>query len=292
MGRFPNWIIVGALVVLVAVAAADALRPGSGTEPKATPAAPAAKLSGVLVTAGADCSVRAIRLQDRAEQALIRPVDCDGAVWSADRTLNASCARGVTTVAAVQSDLIFRFSGCSPAWRPDGAVTFIDDGDLFVARRRGRPQIFLSREELANSLAGALRGGKRYELVEVAWHGTDSFAGIVVGPEPAQRAVIVYGPEGVTSVIPQIGREISGVRVSPLGNVAFRDEGKLEYVMVDPLGAEIPLPRVGNVFAIAWSEEERWTALTTRNATSIAETGTRRVVARVPIGGEEVEWLE
>jgi hypothetical protein len=288
MGRLPTWIIVAAVALLVALAAADALRPEPTAKPREASPVPAAELSGVLVAAGPDCSVRAIRLQDRAEQALSRPVDCDGAVWSADRTLNASCAREVTTVTAPEAGLTFRFDGCSPAWRPDGAVSFIDEGDLLVARRRGRPQVFLSGEELAEALAGGLPEAQRYALVEVAWHDPQAFAGIVANARDGRRAVVFWTPGG-TSVVSSPARSVSNVRVSPFGNVAFFHES--EFRMVDPRGEHIPLPRIRDARAITWSDDEEWVAIATRTATFIARTGTPLVVMRVPIGGETLEWL-
>jgi hypothetical protein len=293
MRGWPTWLIVGALVVLVAVAAADALRPApSSPEPERNEASHS-DLNGVLVAARADCSARGVSLPDSSERPLRWPVDCDGAVWSVDHTLNASCFHDFTTVATLDGGRLLRLRGCSPSWRPDGAVSVINDGDLVITRRRGRPLVFLSREELASELDGELENARAYELQEVAWHGAVAFAGIVAGPSPSQRAIVYYTPEGVTSVIPELGRDISGIRMSPLGNIAFaRSQTGREYLMVDPGGNEIPLPRIGNARAIAWSDDERWVAVATRTATVVARTGTRRVVMRLALGGETLEWLE
>ena len=247
----------------------------------------------MLVAARDDCSARGVSLSDFREHPLRRPVDCDGAVWSSDHTLNASCTQEFTTVASLDSGQVLRLRGCSPSWRPDGAVSVINDGDLVIARRRGRPFVLLSREELAADLVGELPGGRAYELQEVAWHGPGEFAGIVAGPKPWQRALVYYTPAGVASVIPELGQHISRVRVSPLGNIAFsRSQAGREYVMVDPAGNEIPLPRIGNARAIAWSDDERWVAVATRTATFIARTGTRRVVMRLALGGETLDWQQ
>lgn len=292
MSRLPTWILVGAVAVLVAVAAADALRPGAEAPPQQDAPEEETELRGLLVAAGADCSARAVRLPAGAEEPVRRPVDCDGSVWSVDHTLNASCAGEFTTVAALDAGVLLRLRGCSPAWRPDGAVSIIDEGDLYVARRRGRPQLVVSREELADALAGELPGGRQYELVEVAWHGTASFGGIVAGPQPGQRAAIFYAPEGLNAVIPRLGEDISGIRMSPAGNyLAFAREDERDYVMVDLTGGEIPLPRVENVHAIAWSDDERWVALATPRATFVARTGSREIAARLELGGETLEWL-
>jgi hypothetical protein len=293
MGRLPTWLIVAAVGALVALAAADALRPADESSP-ATPVAEAStpNLEGVLVV-GPRCSVRALRLPDLLELQAPRQTDCGGLVWSDDGTLNASCADGYTDVGTSEGRRAFRLRGCAPAWRPDGALSVIRDGDLVVVRRRGRPQVFLSREGLADALAGELQGGGTYRLVEVAWHGSVSFFAIASGPEAWQQAVIVYTPEGLTDVMPQLGQPISSLHVSPSGNfVAIaRSAAGRELVMLTATGQEVSLPRIGNARAIAWSPDEQWVALATRTATFIARNGTRRVVRRISAGGDTLAWL-
>jgi hypothetical protein len=293
MPRLPTWLIVAGVGAVVALAAADALRPADEVSPK-TPLveASAPDLQGVVVV-GPNCSVRAVRLPDLVEFQAPRQTDCGGLVWSSDGTLNASCANGYTDVGTSEGRHVLRIRGCAPAWRPDGALSVIHGGDLIVTRRRGPQQVFVSRGQLADALAGRLQGGRAYGLVEVAWHGSVSFFGIASGPEAWQRALVVYTPEGLTDVIPQLGQRISSLHVSPSGNfVAFARSGVgRELVMLTASGQEVPLPRIGNARAIAWSPDERWVALATRTATFIARAGTRRVVLRIPSGGDTLAWL-
>jgi hypothetical protein len=299
MGRLPSWIIVAAVGVVVVLAAADAIRPtgepqstggarsnGSGTAPS--------ELQGVLLLADEGCIPTALRLPAATRILPPRRPDCNGLVWSSDGTLAARCtATNGTEILDSHLDFTARTPGCAPAWRPDGALSVIRGGNLILWRRHARPVVFLSRKELADELAGALEAGRSYRLVEVAWHGTQAFFGIVAGEEPWQRALIAYAPEGVNGVIPELGQEISSVRVSPAGSyVAFaRETAGREIVLLDGLGREQPLPRIGNARAIAWSPDERWVAVSTRTATFIARTGTERVVLQIPAGGESLAWL-
>jgi hypothetical protein len=51
------------------------------------------------------------------------------------------------------------------------------------------------------------------------------------------------------------------------------------------------LPRVSDARALAWSPDEEWVALATPEETVVARTGSREVVARLPMGGEALRWL-
>ena len=292
MGRLPTWIIVAAVGVLVALAAADALRSTNEGSPETTVAQPSAPdLQGVVVV-GPSCSLRALRLPALVELDAPRRTDCGGIVWSSDGTLNASCADGYTDVGTSEGRHLFRVRGCAPAWREDGSVSVIRDGELFFARRRGSPRIFFSREQLAQGLAGRVPAGERFELVEVAWLTLTNFAAIVRGPHRWERAVAFLSPGGAGTLVPELGQRISDLRVSPLGNLAFaRNQLGREFVMLTDAGVEVPLPRIANARAITWSPNEEWVALATRTATFIARTGSRRVVFRVPAGGDTLAWL-
>ena len=297
MGKLPSWIIVAAVGAVVVLATADALRPTDQDSSRASGSATTGPLGDELqglIVVGPNCaSLRALRLPNLIEVQPPRQMDCDGIVWSGDGTLYASCFGGYTNVGTSEGRRTGRVAGCHPAWRPDGALSVIQSGSLVITRRHGPPQTVLSQEELADTLAGTLEGGRTYRLVEVAWFGTQAFFGIVAGREAWQRAVILYAPEGVNAVIPELGQEISDIRVSPSGSyVAFaREEAGREIVVIDISGDEVLVPRIANARAIAWSPDERWVAISNRTTTFIARTGTERVVFEVPAGGESLAWL-
>jgi hypothetical protein len=291
MRRWPTWLVVGALVVLAAIAFADAIRPTGGSTGVSLQPPRASGLQGTLVVAGPDCSVSALRLPAVVEQEPPRQPDCGGIVWSADGTVSAVCVRNVTTVSPAPNGVLLRVRGCAPAWRADGAMSVIRDRNLLVAPRRGTPQIFLSQRELSAQLAGRLPDSQTWSLKEVQWFGRSSFAAILAGRHPRETAVAVFRGGVLESLIPELGQHISSLRLSPLGNLGFaHNQLGREFVMVTRLGREIPLPRIANARAIAWSPDERWVALCTRTTTFIAQTGSRRIVRQIAVGGDALDW--
>jgi hypothetical protein len=304
MRRWATWLLVGGLAALAAIAVADAVRGKHQVHatqpttisvaliPRNEPAASA--MNGVLVIAGPGCSVAALRLPGLDEENPPRPPDCNGVVWSDDASLAARCTPDNGTE-ILTADLAFtaRVQGCAPAWRSDGALSVIHNGDVVIWRRRGQPRVLLSRQALARALAGRIEGAADYKLVELSWHGTVAFFGIVAGRKPWQRAVVAYAPEGLNDVIPELGQDISDLQVSPSGSyVAFsRLEAGRQMVMLAPSGQEVPLPGIGNARALAWSPDERWVAIATRTTTFIARLGSRQAVMQIQRGGDSLDWL-
>lgn len=288
MSRLPAWLIVAGIGVLVALAAADAIRPHG--EPRTPPTTAAANPGphGLLVYAGPGCDPVAVRLPRSLAEHVPRMADCGGFVWSGDGSLAAVCTDDRTTIFGRPGMLrLVGLRGCAPAWRPDGALSVIRDGDLVVARVRGRPEVFVSGQALADDLQAELH--RAYELAEVAWIDPQTFAAIVRGAKPSQQALIVATRERIELFAGELGQRVSSLTVSPLGKLAFAN-GR-EFVMLDRSGGEIALPRVANVRAIAWSPDERWVALATRRSTFVARTGSRQVVLRIPLGGESLMWM-
>lgn len=289
MRRLPSWLVVGAVGLLLALAAADAIRPhreAASTEAKRGPA----DLQGVLVLAGPDCSLAALRLPALGEVNPPQRLDCGGVVWSDDGSLAAQCTEtNGTEVRTDNLEFTARVRGCAPAWRPDGALSVIDDGDLLLWRRHGRPQLFLSAAALADEIEREIGGA--YKLAEVAWIEPQTFAAIVRGSEPWQQAVIVASRDGIELLVREFGQRISNLSVGPAGSFAFaRARLGREFVAVTRGGREVPLPRIANARAIAWSPDGRWVAIATRTSTSIAAVGTRRIVLRAPVGGNALDW--
>lgn len=291
MGRFPTWVVVTAVGIVAVLAAADAIR-STGSSTQVSVGAPRAPdVHGVLGVAGPDCSVSALRLPALVEQEPPREPDCGGTVWSADGTVSARCVGDMTTVGPTPDGLRFRLRGCAPAWRPDGDVSVIRDGNLVVAPRRGEPRVFISRSAISAQISGQLPEPESYELAEVEWLDRSRFAAILAGRQPWQRAVAVFGEGSLEMIVPEFGQRISSLRASPLGNLGFaHNQLGREFVMLTRAGKEVPLPRIANARAIAWSPDERWVALMTRTTTFIALTGTRRVVKQIAVGGDALDW--
>lgn len=292
MARLPSWLLVAALGVMAALAAADAIKPTGHPPPGASTASARPDLHGLLVLEGPDCVPVAFRLPALDEKLPPHGPDCGGTVWSDDGTLSAKCHGGVTTIVPADLSGPLTVRGCSPAWRPDGALSVIRNGGLVVGRRHGHPQLFISKDQLVGWLNGRLASGQGYEFASVAWIDRTNVAAILQGPRPAEQALAVMSPDGLELFVAELGQRIDSLRASPRGDLAFaRNRLAREYVVLRRTGTEVPIPRIGNARAAAWSPDGEWIALATRTSTFIARLGTREVVLQVPTGGDALAWL-
>jgi hypothetical protein len=165
-------VLVAAVLVLAAVAAADALRrdtdapepaprpvpltPGAGEESPAESAEALrdARVRGTIAYTDEHCTLRAVRLPDLAPATRPRTgrdpgcafslspdgtrAASPGAAWTAD-SRRVSLCRGRTVGIAVGLDRAFvrRWQGCAPAWRPDGGLTVVRHGAVTFAEDGG-----------------------------------------------------------------------------------------------------------------------------------------------------------
>lgn len=294
MGRLPTWLVVGAIGAIVALAAADALRSTGGSERRAAPRPTVDDLTGLLLVADAECSVQALRLPDLTQEEPSRRPDCAGAVWSDDATLVAECGDGVTAVHNQSRELVRRVRGCSPAWREDGSVGVLDRGSLVLARSVFRPVVLMTPAELRANLEELVEQPETYDLVAFDWIATSRFAAVVRGGRLEEQALVVFTTDDRLELIMRgLGRLVSSVRVSPLGHylVLTNNSPERGFSVLTRAGERVLLPRVPDARALAWSPDEEWVALATPAETVVARTGSREVVARLPVGGEALSWL-
>jgi hypothetical protein len=289
---YSSWLIGGAVLALAVLAVADGIR-SKDASPASQPAPERLSvLHGLLVASDAGCVTRAVRLPSLADESSPRRPDCGERVWSDDGTLVAHCHRDITSLAS--SDGRVRFAdvrGCAPAWRPDGALSVVRDGEIVVVRRRGPEQVFFTRERLGAALRTLVERPETYSFVEVQWFGLSSFVALVRGERPWETAAAVFARGGLESFFPQFGGHIESLRASPLGNYAFaRTDPGRQYVMVTRGGEEMRIPGIANARALTWSPDESWIAIATRTATFIAHTGSSEVFARVPFGARALDW--
>jgi hypothetical protein len=294
MGRLPTWLVVGAIGAIVALAAADALRSTGGSERRAAPRPTVDDLTGVLLVADAECTVQALRLPDLTQDEPSRRPDCAGAVWSDDASLVAECSGGVTAVHNQSRELVRRVRGCSPAWRADGSVGILDRGSLVLARSVFRPVVLMTPAELRANLEELVEEPETYDFVAFDWIATSRFAAVVRGGRLEEQALVVFTTDDQLELIMRgLGRLVSSVRVSPLGNylVLTNNSPERGFSVLTRQGERVLLPRVSDARALAWSPDEEWVALATPEEIVVARTGSREVVARLPVGGEALSWL-
>jgi hypothetical protein len=284
-----TWIVAGAVALLLVIAIADAIR--SREDASGSPKPPSG-LHGLIVAADEECRATGFRLPNMANEEPPHPLDCGGDVWSQDGTLVASCKDGVTSVTS--GDGSFQLPdvrGCTPAWRPDGSLSVIRDGDIVIAPRHGAPSLFFSRRQLAGALARAVDAPDTWRFTQVSWFGLTSLVAVVEG-QTGEEAIAVFAQGALESFLPEPGARIQDLRASPLGNFGFAlaYPGR-EYVMASRGGDLIPIPHVQGGEAIAWSPDELYVAIATADETVIARTGTTRVIATLPFGGRALAWL-
>ena len=294
MGRLPTWLVVGAIGAIVALAAADALRSTGGSERRTAPRPTVEDLTGVLLVANAECTVQALRLPDLMPDEPSRRPDCAGAVWSDDASLVAECTGGVTAVHNQNRELVRRVRGCSPAWRADGSVGVLDRGSLVLARSVFRPVVLMTPAELRANLEELVEEPETYDFVAFDWIATSRFAAVVRGGRLEEQALVVFTTDDQLELIMRgLGRLVSSVRVSPLGNylVLTNNSPERGFSVLTRQGERVLLPRVPDGRALAWSPDEKWVALATPEEIVVARTGSREVIARLPVGGEALSWL-
>lgn len=294
MGRLPTWLVVGAIGAIVALAAADALRSTGSSERRTAPRPTVEDLTGVLLVANAECTVQALRLPDLTPDEPSRRPDCAGAVWSDDASLVAECTGGVTAVHNQNRELVRRVRGCSPAWRADGSVGVLDRGSLVLARSVFRPVVLMTPAELRANLEELVEEPETYDFVAFDWIATSRFAAVVRGGRLEEQALVVFTTDDQLELIMRgLGRLVSSVRVSPLGNylVLTNNSPERGFSVLTRQGERVLLPRVPDGRALAWSPDEKWVALATPEEIVVARTGSREVIARLPVGGEALSWL-
>ena len=284
-----TWIVGGAVALLLIVAVADGIR--SRDDASGASATPPRQLHGVIVAADAACQTQAFRLPSMASERPPHPPDCNGLVWSQDGSLVAGCTGDFTSVRSSEGVQFPNVDGCAPAWRGDGALSVVLDGNLVIARRHGSPFIFFSRPQLAEALrAAGVEDAGGWKFAQVSWFGLSSFVAVL--QKPGDTAAAVFAQGGLETFLPHIGAHIEDLRASPIGNFAFaRVDPEREYVMVSRGGDPISLPAVRGARAIAWSPDELYVAIATDDETVIGRTGTTGVITTLPFGAHALAWL-
>ena len=148
--------------------------------------------------------------------------------------------------------------------------------------------------ELRANLEELVEEPETYDFVAFDWIATSRFAAVVRGGRLEEQALVVFTTDDQLELIMRgLGRLVSSVRVSPLGNylVLTNNSPERGFSVLTRQGERVLLPRVPDGRALAWSPDEKWVALATPEEIVVARTGSREVIARLPVGGEALSWL-
>jgi hypothetical protein len=307
MRRLGTVLVVAAVAGLVIAAAVDALRSGDAGAPRrAVPVDRSelvaslreAAVSGVLTYADTRCRLRAVTLPELLPHPVPALRACrvppnpsrmlrfgrPGA--DPQRIIVARCRGGEVEVGPLGGAPFAHFPGCAPAWRPDGTLTTVQDGGVVEA---ASSRLLLSRGQLTDAFVRAGWARLEYAIDELAWLDVETLVAVVstgaAGPE-----LLTVLRKGRLAATPLIDDDLSALRTSPTGRrAAARGTGRVRLLALDARGRRMALPR--GALGVAWSPDERWTAVATANGIMLLrEGGGRPGVIRLPLAATDLVW--
>ena len=318
MRPLATWLLVGALLVIGLLAARDAFRSeGTGAEPVTTAPAAALAAAGPPGIPGRARLARELQELGAKGALYITDVQCRRFIlslptltWTTSRELpGADCGLWTrqpsdadTGIAArqVNADTIevtsggwsFGFPGTSPAFRPDGILTFVRDGRLREWTGRcpsSAPRVvFQGLHDVPlcdRPIAGAPDGVR-----EVAWLSVREYA-VLTGPDGATSLEVVRSGRR-ERLFNSVGARMGALEASPSGRyVVVRLDGALTLFRTGSSPALQPLPADDELArSITWSRDERLAALATESSVAVfpSDAGARAV--RIPLSAAAVQW--
>ena len=170
---------------------------------------------------------------------------------------------------------------CSVYGRP-GSLTVFRGGVVWYAFAGGTTTL-LRPEQLDAYL------GRRSRVLRAAWLGNVRFAAVYRVAGRPRETLALFERSRLVRVLGQ-ALDFDDVRSSPRGRfLAARSEQGL--TLYDALGERLPLPdEATRADAVAWSPDERWTVAAGGDQLAVFRTRSRRVAARIPVGGVDVDW--
>ena len=231
------------------------------------------RASGVLYFVDSACRLHALRLPSLAATAAPRDGGCRALVspasappgwslWPRNTPLAARCdEHRRVIVSASAGPSLPMIGGCSPAWRPDGSMTYIRRGAIVQFPRTGRAQVLRSKSQLAGALERlpTLRGTSGWHATRVAWLSPARFA--VIASNGSRAVLAVFSGRRIVALKPSVPSRVIELRGSPRGNYVVL--GTASGVRVyDARRRDLPrVRRFGMLVSVAWSTDERWLAI-------------------------------
>jgi hypothetical protein len=166
-------------------------------------------------------------------------------------------------------------------------MTYIRRGAIVQFPRTGRAQMLRSRSQLADALESvpALHGSYGWRASRVAWLGPARFA--ILASTGSRSALAVFSGRRIVAVKSPVPADVVELRGSPRGTYV---------VLATSRGVEVydarrpDLPRVrrfGRFVSVAWSSDERWSALAERQHILLVGPHTRVVL---PLYARDLAW--
>ena len=320
--RVGTWLLIAAVCGLGLAAAVDALRDEERSSPRpavdetATPRSEAARVAealreegirGLLTYSDERCRLHAVELPELEARPAASERSCEfsgsprnvfsvgGTVRDPRGSRTASCADGSVELRTRYGVVLARGHACAPAWKPNGVLTAVRDGELVELRvlgesRRLAARVLVSREDFARALGRDPWALRSPALAEVVWLDDDTFAGILVDRRRGERVIALFRRGRFVAAPPSPYDELSHLRASPFGKYVAARLGRGGLVVLDDEGRYLSLGfRAAR--AIAWSPDETWTAVATSDGVYVFPTGERPIgLVRLPFRAFDLFW--
>lgn len=270
MRRTVTWIVVAGLAALGLAAAVDALR----QEPE--------EISVAREGTTTDVELGLEQLSKHVAVRQLREAGVSGVLTYSDD----ECRLHAVSLAELEPVRAPSFESCHPHI-PSGGLG-VDDGDVVWAGLGvGVIQVVLTREELSRMLGRELGSGP-YRARQAASLAKERYAVLAEGRRG--RVVAIFEKRRLQRLA-AVDLDAGVIRPSPRGRylaILGSDRGVL---VADLDGRGISLPDVAEPHAIAWSPDERWTALAAGPQLFIFPTErTGGPLIRIPLTMRDLDW--
>lgn len=323
-----TWLVLGAVAALGIAAVVDALPGRGGSEPPAAtvtspPRLEAPSVSGRLDAAGTLyytddlCRLRGLRLPSLEPVEAPEWDECgfslspngqsvlgDGVLWEPHGSKRAAGIGGLVYVVSDPAGWEYRFTGESPAYKPDGTLTFVREGEVveltgYCRPRRKAP--WCERVLLrSRDLFGASGNPIDRAVKEIAWlTPTRLVAVLTLG---AEELIRVYEGRELLRTVPGVGGRFAEISVSPQRRyAAVRVARPSGFVLIDRDARPFALTEVRRDSegrppftggrAIAWSPDDAWTAVARTASVVLFRMGrTSPDVVRIQLSAHDLAW--
>jgi hypothetical protein len=306
-----TWLVLAAVLAVAAVAAADALRGGlrDGGVQKASPSAerrivPPGAPSGLMGTVfysdpKDECRLHSLALAGFSEAPAPKVRACrfslspdgtqaapEGSVWSPLGGLVAVPRDdGFSLDGGPEQTVVLH--GRAPAFKPDGTLTQVRDGELVEWSIDCDPVSGLFTLPSDNATARCARTVYPHPLTAVAWFSNSRFAGVL------PRGDLVIIDDGHVAVRAHLPRfRTTSLELSPKRTFATLWLDGVLAGTFDSDGGPAPIAPLGAVTSLAWAPSERWVLAATKSDAVFLlrpAVGDPRV-RRLDISARDVAW--
>ena len=306
--RLGTSLVAGAVAVLAVAAIVDALSRGAGgaqppaaVEPSYAPAGledeaeelRAAGVRGTLYYLDARCRLAALRLPALARSDVTRLPTCHRARSRRPSELLRSCSqRGIDIFNRATPLLGER--DCVVAAKPDGTLTRVRAGEVVEVLRYGDGRVLLSRHDVARAVGSA-------RVIRAAWLSGSRVATILDGRKGEDLIAVFDGRRLVASVewFPSQSarffvsprRTFFAVATERPDRLFLLDRDARPGALADVARNWFGRTSLSGARAIAWSPDERWTALAKGESIYVFTTDNRESrLVRLPITARDLDW--